>query len=100
MERDRTNKIRISQYDTATIDTEIWCMLKEGDTLYFGVYGFRDEFKDAFILKTASKESPSIKLVGEDTGGKVGRYRYQVKVQNAEGDIHTVQPETRFDIIR
>ena len=66
----------------------------------FSVYTFDDEFKDGFIHKTVTKENPVIELDAEDTGKCPGRYRYQMKVQKANGKIHTVQPETRFDILR
>lgn len=100
MEKDITGKIRINQYDSAEIDTREWCVLEDGDELVFSVYTFDDEFKDGFIHKTVTKENPVIELDAEDTGKCTGRYRYQMKVQKANGKIYTIQPETRFDILR
>lgn len=100
MEKDITGKIRINRYDSAELDTRDWYELEEGDVFVMSVYTFDDEFKDGFIHKTATKDAPVIELTEEDTNHCPGRYRYQMKVQKPNGRIQTVQPETRFDILR
>lgn len=101
MEVDVTGKIRINKYDSGEINVlKLYPALEEDDTVVMSVYTFDDEFKDGFIHKTASKSNPIIALTADDTNHQPGRYRYQIKVQSAEGRITTIQPETRFDILR
>jgi dTDP-glucose pyrophosphorylase len=96
-----TDKIRINKYDYAQIDTTRWYTLNDGETLVFGVYTFDDEFSNSFIHKKCESGNQTIEITEDDTECiEAGRYRYQVKVQDANGRIRTVKPETRFDILR
>lgn len=100
MEWDRQGKIAVNRFDTVRIDTRAWINLSPGETLLFGLYEFGSEFNESFISKQATIENPVIEFTEEETHYMPGRYRYQVKVKKANGDIRTIQGETLFEVRR
>lgn len=100
MEWDRQGKLFVNQFDTVKIDARAWVPLTDGDTLFFGIYEFGASFSDCFIAKQATLASPTIELTEDEVKYKPGRYRYQVKLQNANGELKTIQGETLFEVRR
>jgi hypothetical protein len=105
MEISQNKIISISMGDTASIPVKVFGCVKDGETAILGVYTFDDWFDDSFIVVKKEVDSdedgkPMFEFTPEMTMGKAGRYRYQVKVQNLEGEWRTIQPETRFNILR
>lgn len=76
---------------------------QEGDTLRFAV---KKDYKDTnvLILKEIPIDTMTLTIEPEDTkklqaGGSAGRYKYDIQLTQANGDVHTVIPRASLVIL-